>query len=350
MTRRLDQLVAAMAPHDAVSDQAFAWRELLARHGIGGEIYAEHVHHDLRADVLPLTKYQGGAPVLMRYSLWSKAAERYLAEDGPHARLMLYHNITPSHLLSENPAIAQLCEEGRQALPAIVAHSHATVADSRYNAAELEECGARDPVVLPLLFERAETTRPIDPHPAHRAVVVGRCVPSKQIELVVRTAALMRRRMPDFRVDVVGSWNDFPRYRESVESLIRTLAAEDMVVLRGLVSREVRDRLYQQAGCYLTLSAHEGFCAPIIEALAEGLPVVSGDEGSLPETLGQAGIVVPGSDPVYAAEAVYLMLTDPELRTSFEPYAQARVRDTAATAIAPRVVEFVDTNLAARGG
>ncbi len=64
------------------------------------------------------------------------------------------------------------------------------------------------------------------------------------------------------------------------------------------------------------LSHHEGFCAPLVEAMRAGAPVVARDVGAMAETLGDGGIVVPDGDPRLAAEALAAVLGDAALRAA----------------------------------
>ncbi len=107
--------------------------------------------------------------------------------------------------------------------------------------------------------------------------------------------------------------------------------------LAGRVSDEERDRAYASAGVYLGMSEHEGFCAPLLEALAQGLPVVARGAGAVPETLGGAGVVLPGSDPALAAEALAHVLGDLELRRELAARAARRLAELAPAAVEERI-------------
>lgn len=340
MSPRLDQLVATVAPRDAVTTQALEWRALLARHGIAGEIYAENVHDALRDEVQPLDRFRGEYATLMRYSIWSGAGERFMALDGGTPQVLLYHNITPSHMLGESPVVAALCDEGRRALPRMVAAADVTVADSAFNAAELASVGARETHVVPLLLDLPTTPAPQTPA-TPRVVVVGRVAPSKRIDAVVRTAVLLQRRIPDAHIDVIGSWEGFERHHGVLRTLIDRLDADRAVTLHGQVDDATRDRMYAQAGAYLTLSAHEGFCAPLLEALAAGLPVVAADTAAIPDTLAGAGILVPDGDPVFAAETLRLVVSDPQVRATLHERAVRRLAHPTRAEVEQQIVELV---------
>ena len=81
------QLLPAAAPRDAITGQAFAWRDLLRTWGCESEIVAEHVHPELIGTVQTLDRagkrlVDAGA-VILRYALWSSTAEVALRADGP---------------------------------------------------------------------------------------------------------------------------------------------------------------------------------------------------------------------------------------------------------------------------
>lgn len=342
----LHQLIAAAAPADAVTTQALAWQRLLARHGIGGQIHAEHIHPDLARAVQPLERFRPpladrAEHVLLRHSIGSRAAE--VALTVPRERLaLLYHNITPAHLLAAHqPALARLCEEGRRALPTLARAVHAAIADSGYNAAELEAAGFPEPRVVPLLLDVADRSAQRVDVAAPRVVSVGRVVPSKRIEEAVRAVALMRRWRPDVRLDLIGSWDGFEGYRDALERFARALGVHDAVRLHGRVDDAERDAAYDRAAVYLCTSAHEGYCAPLVEAMARGLPVVAHDAGAVAETLGGAGLVVPAGAAALTAEALTAVCDDAGLRATLRARARARLGDLAPDAVAPQVLAAV---------
>jgi glycosyltransferase involved in cell wall biosynthesis len=344
----LHQLLATAAPHDAVTNQAFAWQSALAREGVHGEVFAENVHPELSHRVLRLAEFlhDSRAAVLLRYSIWSRAAERALAVPGGRLGIV-YHNITPGRLLAEaSPMLAALCDRGRRELGRFAGRTRVAIADSTYNAMELKERGFRDPVVVPLLLEL-----PAPPPPRQRAepriLFVGRVAPNKRIEDLIRTIALVRRHLiPEAHLEIVGSADGFERYLASLLRFADRLALEGGVRFRGQLSDRARDRAYAKSGVYLSMSEHEGFCAPLLEALAHGLPVVARGVGAVPETLGGAGVVLPDGDCAAAAEAVARVLCDADLRMELWARAARRLIDVGPTAVLPRIHAALEPLLA----
>ena len=71
---------------------------------------------------------------------------------------------------------------------------------------------------------------------------------------------------------------------------------------------------FEAADVYLSLSAHEGFGVPLVEAMAAGVPVVARGAGAVAETVGDAALVLAAADPSYVAAALHRACTDELLR------------------------------------
>ncbi len=75
------------------------------------------------------------------------------------------------------------------------------------------------------------------------------------------------------------------------------------------------------------MSEHAGFCIPLLEALHHGLPVVALGAAAVPETLGDAGVVLAEKDPVMVASGVARVLGDAGLRERLAAAGAARLAD-----------------------
>jgi glycosyltransferase involved in cell wall biosynthesis len=334
------QLIPAATPGDAVTGQAFAWRVLLASWGHPGEIVAEHVHPDLAADVHRLDRsgrrLLGDGKVVLRYAIYSKTAGIALA--APERVALCYHNITQGYLLRDyNPAVADLCERGREALSAMRTRPAVVIADSEFNAADLREAGLGEATVVPLLLDLpAEVPRDgrgTDPI----VITVGRIVPNKRLEDVIKAFSLYQRhKAAAASLVLVGSETGFESYRLALQRLIEKVGAQ-RVFFTGPISPEARDAWYRRAHVYLSMSVHEGFCAPLVEALAHGVPVVARNAGAVPETLGAAGLVLDGDDLPLVAEALDELVSSADTRRAFAAAAEERLAQLRPAAVVPRI-------------
>ena len=338
--RPIHQVLPAASPDDAVTNQAFAWQRLLIEWGHPSEVVAEHVHPDLSERVHRLDRagkrLLEKGNVILRYAIGSDTAE--LALKRPDRVALCYHNITPGEYLRDfNPAIADLCDRGRDAL-ATFARPAVLIADSSFNAADLLQVGLGEAAVVPLLLDLPRSPpRRLDSHEQPTVLSVGRIVPNKRLEDVIKVFALYQRhRARSARLVLVGSWAGFENYRRALEGLVEKVGAE-RVVFTGPISSRARDTWYEQADVYLSMSVHEGFCAPLVEAIAHGTPVVARAAGAVPETLGNAGIVLDGDDLPLVAEAMHEVVSSPRTRAALGEAAAQRLEDLSPQAVTPRI-------------
>ncbi len=338
----LHQFLAAAAPHDAVTNQALALQSELRSRGIPSGIVAEHVHASLEGRVTRLKPDRiPRGPALLRYSIWSKSAQA--AIDHATRLGVIYHNITPPDLVGRaNPAVAALCMRARRELPHVIDKSRVLIADSAFNATDLVECGARNVRVVPLLLDIAWSPIPSEA-PSRDVLFVGRIAPNKRIEDIIDTAILLRRHfLSNARLVIAGSPAAFPGYREALGHRVAHFNANDAVVFLGELSDADRDREFTRAGAYLSMSEHEGFCVPILEAMGHGVPVVARDAGAVRETAGGAALIVPSRNPLLAAAALEQVLTDPEVRTGLSGNAARRLRQLDRDAVADELVMAIE--------
>jgi len=334
------QLLPAAWPRDAITVQAFAWRDLLRRWGHSSEIVAEHVHPDLIGTVHRLERRSkrllNRGSVVLHYAVWSATAEMALRAK---ARVALsYHNITPGELLREfNPATADLCDRGRAELAAFRGRIDALITPSRFNANELRDAGLGEAAVVPLLLDVPDEVPRRDPSRQPVVVTVSRIAPNKRLEDVIKGFTLYQRhRAPAASLVIVGSDAGFERYRRALDVLVARIGAQN-VIFTGPISSDARDAWYDRADAYLSMSVHEGFCAPLIEALAHGVPVVARGAGAVPETLGGAGLVLDGADFPLVAEALHELVSSRATRSALYDAADRRLAELRPEMLAPRL-------------
>lgn len=136
------------------------------------------------------------------------------------------------------------------------------------------------------LRERLKLTR------AAIVLFVGRLAPNKRVGLLVEALAALRQRTPPVHGVVLGDNSDL--YHGEMEQLHRRAAELGIANRLHFLGRVNDDELldaYRSADVLAMPSVHEGFCIPVIEAMACGLPVVAAGAAALPETVGDAGIL-----------------------------------------------------------
>ncbi len=126
---------------------------------------------------------------------------------------------------------------------------------------------------------------------------VGRIVPSKaQHELVKSLWAYRRLYDPRARLHLVGGTSSF-EYNKALQEFVHDLGLSSAVRMTGEVSDASLAAHFGAADVYLSLSAHEGFGVPLVEAMVAGVPVVTRGAGAVAETVAGAALVLAAGRP-----------------------------------------------------
>lgn len=135
--------------------------------------------------------------------------------------------------------------------------------------------------------------------------------PRKNLTTLLEAYAALRHDHPDVRLVIVGGrgWL-FERFFER----LRSLGLEEEVVLTGYVPDEDVPALLNAAEVFAFPSEFEGFGLPPLEAMACGVPVVCSNAASLPEVVGEAGVLLPPRDVAAWVEALGRLLDDAQVR------------------------------------
>jgi len=339
---RVDQVLPTFAPYDAVSNEAVEIRAALRAAGYESEVYADGIRPSAHDVVRPLAALEPGAAdvLLVHYSIWSDAVERAL--QGPARVVVRYHNVTPAHWFEGvNEVVASLCRVARARLPELAPRTALALADSTFNRLDLDDAGFRRSEVVPILAPPATTAPARTPSAEHVVVTVGRLVPNKRIDEVLRAFACYRRACrPDAQLAIIGSAAGFEAYGQACRRLAATLAVPDPFL--GEVDDAGRDRVLAGAAAYLACSEHEGFCVPLVEAMRHGLPIVARDFVAVAETLAGAGIAAPPeAGPAELAELLDLAVTDQALGAAMAAGRAERLQELDPAVVSRRLLELL---------
>jgi glycosyltransferase involved in cell wall biosynthesis len=140
---------------------------------------------------------------------------------------------------------------------------------------------------------------------------VGTFEPRKNLVALLDAFGQVRRQL-DVQLALVGhrGWLYEPIFRH-----IGKLGLEPHVkIVQGIPNAQLPP-VYSAAGVLAFPSLYEGFGLPVVEAMACACPVVASDRASLPEVVGEAGLLVPPEDASVLAEALLRVLSDAELRS-----------------------------------
>ncbi|MFQ5557811.1 MAG: glycosyltransferase [Acidimicrobiales bacterium] len=335
----MHQFTAVLADRDAVGAHTLELHRLLGELGAEARIYAGHVEEGLRGVGRDFRVHDDHAPpdlVIYQASTGTPVADHVLGR--PEPLVVDYHNITPSeHFEPWEPAIAAELDHGRRQLARLARRAVLGLADSRFNAAELEAAGCADTRVAPILFDRSRWASPVPRVVVDRLrrelgdrpvwLFVGRVAPNKAHHDLVSALAVHRSRTAArTRLVLVGGASS-DRYRRAVVEHASRAGVGDSVVFAGSVGDDELAAWYEVADVFVCLSDHEGFCVPLLEAMARGLPIVAHAATAVPETLAGAGLVLADKAPTTVSCAVERVTSDRRLRESLISRGRSRLRD-----------------------
>jgi len=289
----VNQWVPAAHRGDAIGNSARRVRDLLRAMGHDAELFALRVDDDLKHDVRAFDDpaAQQGDLTIFHYALPSPMTAAFASLGG--SRVLQYHNVTPaSYFAPYDPALFRLARLGRQELATLAGCVDLALGDSEFNRRELDSLGFPRTGVFPIAVDTRRITEA-----AARPALDG----------------ILDDGLVNFLF--VGRYDVVPRYY----SMIRALMAEyrflnDRFVFTGPVPDDELAAYYRHAAVYISLSEHEGFCVPLVEAMAADVPVLGYAAAAVPETLGGAGVQFSPKDLEYAAELLGALAFDDDVR------------------------------------
>jgi glycosyltransferase involved in cell wall biosynthesis len=152
-------------------------------------------------------------------------------------------------------------------------------------------------------------------------VAVGRLMPVKQFDALIRAVVPLRSTFPDLELVIVGDGEERPK----LDAIVRELGANDMVRFAGRVSDDALSALYQRAWLLASASVAEGWGMTITEAAACGTPAVVTDIGGHRDSVanGVSGVL---ALPAELGAAIGRVLGDPMLRAGLAAGAIAHAK------------------------
>jgi len=321
--RAIHQLLPDIAYGDAVSNHARAIRDHLRTQGYESEIFCKRREPRMTSEASLLDEVQPEPTdvLLYHHSIGSPVTAFAIAHQAP--KCLVYHNVTPAEFYAPyRPGFAWMLETGRAHLSRLARHFSNSVGVSAYNAAELRACGFREPGVLPLIIDPGAWNRAADDaliarlQNGHTNILfVGRVAPNKRHEELVETFARYHQIDPNSRLIIVGEARASDPYANHLRSAVAVLGLAEHVEITGQVDDAALLAYYRTAHLYLSLSEHEGFGAPLVEAMWFDVPVLARAAAAVPETLEKSGVLFDNRErPEAIAARAYQLVHDEDER------------------------------------
>jgi glycosyltransferase involved in cell wall biosynthesis len=332
----IHQVLVGASYGDAVTNVALEFRDALRRVG-PSEVFAHYVDPAIAVEVKPLHDFGRDPRGILVYH--SSIGDPAMSDFLMHRRepiVLVYHNITPSsYFQGWDNRFAALLDQGRRDLRELRHRTRLAFADSKFNARDLEQLGYQDvrvlpPIVDPFRLVRAGADFSVLEHfglngDAPNLLFVGQLLPHKRVDLLLEAMYVLNTYMdPEISLLLVGR-NEFTPYRNAITAQVHELGLRRVHFLGSVNDRHLA-ALFRTAAAYATTTDHEGFCVPLLEAMAFETPVFARACAAVPETAGNAALLVPDdASPTLIAEAIARVLDDRDLRATLAARGSARL-------------------------
>jgi glycosyltransferase involved in cell wall biosynthesis len=352
-----------IAEGDAIGNDITGMYDLFDAMGFAPTLVGEYIRGDFGSrrvtTSLNPTAINSFGLVIYHHSTYWEHGEALLRHYSG-APVLRFHNITPAHYYEgySTPDAAR-CRQGLDQTRRLVGlrGDHSWLADSDYNGQHLLALGARpDRIAVVPPFTQVDRLLPQPSVAAYAegaplyALFVGRLMPNKGHHTLLRILLAYQRHVArDLHLCIVG-WQDaeLGSYRAELEGVIERFDLSCR--LYDHMSQELLTELFRSCHVYLCMSEHEGFCVPIIEAQAVGLPVVAMDAAAVRGTAGDGQLVGPpprdDTDHLFYALLLQELFRNADLRRRLvrsgyrnvlARFTRERVEDAFLAAIWPRL-------------
>ncbi len=342
---RIALLTPTLSSADAVSNDVLMMERILRERGHEVGLFADNSNLT-DANVRPAS----AAPSYLRnvndvliyhHSIgWDQGVAAFKSANC--RKIVRYHNVTPAEFFE---GISQehhdLCHRGRLQLADIInGKTELYLAASAFNKSELTTTGS--PEGNTLVVPPFNPGEKLQAGEANLALVdryndgtvnlltVAGVRPNKgHAALIDAFGTYYYNFNSRARLFIVGACNkSFHRYEDMVRSLISFWHLDSRVVFTGEVSNEDLKSYYLLSHAMITTSEHEGFCVPLVEAMAMKLPIVGYASTAIPETAANAALIWDERDPFLIAQSIEFLLTNEPAAMALTVRAGQRYEDT----------------------
>lgn len=312
---------------DAVSNDVMGMRDALSRRGHDVRIFAEGwtttTPKVWPANTIDSFLSKPADILIYHYSRgWAPGLGLLRSQKG--RTVIKYHNVTPPEFFAKYSAdFARMCQDGRDELgPIARGDCNLYLSDSAFNMRELVAAGAAQSksfVVPPFhhidrldSIERDEKVSQAYEDGLTNICMVGRVAPNKgHPALIAAFAAYHHDYNPDSRLLIVGKEETrLNNYSRLLREMVRRLGLQGHVVFTGGVSDQALKSYYLASSAFMITSEHEGFCVPLVEAMALRLPIVAYAISAIPDTVDDAGLVWEEHNPYLLAESLHSIVSN----------------------------------------
>ncbi len=345
---RIAILTPTLTSADAVSNDVLAMERLLSERGHEVRMFAENsnltanlVSKQIQQPPAALSYLRGAEDILIYHHSIGWEQGIATVKQASCRKIVKYHNVTPPEFFEGISEQHQsLCEHGRSQLKDIVqCQPDLYLAASAFNKSDLTTAGSEEQksfVVAPFnqasKLQAGEANLEIVDRYSDGSInllTVGGVRPNKgHADLIEAFATYYYHFNGQARLFIVGAENEaFAPYAAMLRQLIDSWSIDSRIVFTGEVSDDSLKAYYLLADALLMTSEHEGFCVPLVEAMAMKVPIVAYASTAIPETAQDAGLIWDERDPFLMAQSIDFLTTNEPAKMALVQRGSQRYED-----------------------
>ncbi len=238
-------------------------------------------------------------------------------------KILRFHNITPLEFFAPflKKEIFSKLEfnfyKSKIELTSLVKECQVIWCDSRFNQLSLENLVGKikKPIeVVPIVREY-----PIffcEKKDKKQLSFVGRQVPNKRLEDLVKILYFLKKIDPDYKFIYIGKKNPlFESYNQFLNTLILNLGLSDSFLFYENLPETKKLEFLDSSIAFVSMSEHEGFCIPLLEAMSRNCLVFAYNQEAVRETLNGSGILLQKKDFLRIASLIHFVLNNDSIQT-----------------------------------
>ena len=328
---KIHQFSAGFNEGDAISNLMIYFKNRFLERNIPCEIYSQNIGYSAGKICKKFTsyRYSKGDIIIYHHSIHSKVFNFIKSISGSPTKVLIYHNVTPAeYIISYDLTLAYYLQKGRDELSDMISFFSFNFAVSNYNKNELLQIGFKNVDVLPiplnlsLLNKKKKTSTQV-----FSIVFVGRIAPNKKQTDLIKIAKILLNYNFSFKLTIAGKTaRELESYKYELDSLIKYFNLENNVEFLDCLDQDCLSNVYSNADLFLSMSEHEGFCVPLLEAMYYSIPIMAYNSSAVSETLGNGGILINEKKFEYIAELIYTIKTNITMKNKLLAMAENRFK------------------------
>ena len=378
MSRRIIQFCYRLIFGDAISNHMLFLGKVFKENGYNSIMSSKFIDKNLkeRDEIIIFENLKICSDDILIYHNSGKYEHALLFRKINCYKILVFHNETPTVFLfdykksindndndTKHPSLISNAIRFNitafQDLKKVLPFFNTAWADSSYNSSCLKKLGFNNVSILPIPYIRKNTniiasSSIIKKYSDTKNILfVGRIVSNKKQIDIIKAFAYYHKIVPKSRLFLVGDFMFSDDYREEFINYGKTLGLINCIHMPGKVSYEDLEAYWRSASLFLSMSEHEGFCVPVLEALAHEVPVIAFASSAIPETLGNAGILFYEKNFTRIAEVMNAVIENPERvnalkaagHEQIKKYSQEKLSEIAVGLLDKAVKEVIKCNV-----